>query len=176
MIFAAFIRIFPKPVTYDDWTLLIPLLLSFRLESLPFLSTWISIAKYSNAHADMLMLIRNVHFNRHRHILLRASERSEHTVVLSLRFLSIIVGERSEPLSRLFNDQPHDIYISSSLALLSSLLSYSFYLLDQRTISGVEILKMTGKTAQSYYVLTTATFQAYRRLTVKYVRSRNVPI
>ena len=54
----------------------------------------------------------------------------------------------------------------SSLALLSSLLSCSFYLLDQRTISGVEILKMTGKTAQSYYVLTTATFQAYRRLTV----------
>ena len=36
---------------------------------------------------------------------------------------------------------------------LSSLLSCSFYLLDQRTISGVEILKMTGKTAQSYYVL-----------------------
>ena len=43
-------------------------------------------------------------------------------------------------------------------------------------MSGVEILKMTGKTAQSYYVLTTATFQAYRRLTVKCVRSRNVPI
>ena len=35
---------------------------------------------------------------------------------------------------------------------------------------------MTGKTAQSYYVLTTATFQAYRRLTVKCVRSINVPI
>ena len=70
----------------------------------------------------------------------------------------------------------HSIYFSSSLALLSSLLSCSFYLLDQRTISGVEILKMTGKTAQSYYVLTTATFQAYRRLTVKCVRSRNVPI
>ena len=35
---------------------------------------------------------------------------------------------------------------------------------------------MTGKTAQSYYVLTTATFQAYRRLTVKCVRSRKVPI
>ena len=34
---------------------------------------------------------------------------------------------------------------------------------------------MTGKTAQSYYILTTATFQAYRRLTVKCVRSRNVP-
>ena len=30
---------------------------------------------------------------------------------------------------------------------------------------------MTGKTAQSYYILTTATFQAYRRLTVKCVRS-----
>ena len=57
-----------------------------------------------------------------------------------------------------------------------SLLSCSFYLLDQRTFSGVEILKMTGKTAQSYYVLTTATFQAYRRLTVKCVQSRNVPI
>ena len=28
---------------------------------------------------------------------------------------------------------------------------------------------MTGKMAQSYYVLTTATFQAYRRLTVKCV-------
>ena len=60
--------------------------------------------------------------------------------------------------------------------IFSSLLSCSFYLLDQRTISGVEILKMTGKTAQSYYVLNTATFQAYRRLTVKCVRSRNVPI
>ena len=35
---------------------------------------------------------------------------------------------------------------------------------------------MIGKTEQSYYVLTTATFQAYRRLTVKCVRSRNVPI
>ena len=70
----------------------------------------------------------------------------------------------------------HSLYFSSSLALLSSLLSCSFYLADQRTISGVEILKMTGKTAQSYYVLTTATFQAYRRLTVKCVRSRNVPI
>ena len=70
----------------------------------------------------------------------------------------------------------HSIYFSSSLDLLSSLLSCSFYLLDQRIISGVEILRMTGKTAQSYYVLTTATFQAYRRLTVKCVRSRNVPI
>ena len=70
----------------------------------------------------------------------------------------------------------HSTYLSSSLALLSSLLSCSFYLLDQRTISGVEIIKMTGKTAQSYYVLTTATFQAYRRLTVKSVRSRNIAI
>ena len=69
----------------------------------------------------------------------------------------------------------HSIYFSSSLAFLSSLLSCSFYLLDQRTISDVEILKMTGKTAQSYYVLTTATFQA-RSLTVKCLRSRNVPI
>ena len=34
---------------------------------------------------------------------------------------------------------------SSSLALLSSLLSCSFYLLDQRTISGVDILEMTWK-------------------------------
>ena len=33
------------------------------------------------------------------------------------------------------------------LAHLSSLLSCSFYLLDQRTISGVEVLEMTGKTA-----------------------------
>ena len=41
----------------------------------------------------------------------------------------------------------HSLYFSSSLALLSSLLSCSFYLLDQRTISGVEILEMTGKTA-----------------------------
>ena len=65
---------------------------------------------------------------------------------------------------------------SSRIGLLSSLLSCSFYLLDQRTISCVEILKMTGKTAQSYYVLTTATFQAYRSVTVKCVRSRNVPI
>ena len=28
-----------RKLTYDDWTLLIPLLLLFRLESLPFLST-----------------------------------------------------------------------------------------------------------------------------------------
>ena len=34
---------------------------------------------------------------------------------------------------------------SSSLALLSSLLSCSFYLLDQRTISDVDILEMTWK-------------------------------
>ena len=34
---------------------------------------------------------------------------------------------------------------SSSLALLSSLVSCRFYLLDQRTISGVDILEMTWK-------------------------------
>ena len=34
---------------------------------------------------------------------------------------------------------------SSSLALLSSLLSCSFYFLDQRTISGVDILEMMWK-------------------------------
>ena len=37
------------------------------------------------------------------------------------------------------------IMFSSRLALLSSLLSCSFYLLDQRTISGVDILEMTWK-------------------------------
>ena len=73
---------------------------------------------------------------------------------------SRVIDERSEPLSRVFNDQPSGIYtrimvtikkragvipysFSSSIALLSSLLSCSFYLLDPRTISRVDILKMT---------------------------------
>ena len=34
---------------------------------------------------------------------------------------------------------------SSRITLLSSFLSCSFYLLDQRTISGVDILEMTWK-------------------------------
>ena len=51
----------------------------------------------------------------------------------------------------------------SSLALLSSLISCRFYLLEQRTISGVDILEMTWKEGT---VLTTATFQAYRTLTI----------
>ena len=53
---------------YDDWTLFIPLFLVFRLESLPFLSTRISITKYSNAHAYMCMRNRNVCSYGHLHI------------------------------------------------------------------------------------------------------------
>ena len=37
------------------------------------------------------------------------------------------------------------IFFSYILALLSSLLSCSFYLLDQRTISGVDLLEMMWK-------------------------------
>ena len=95
------------------------------------------------------------------------------SLILLYMYLTTIILEKWFPLK---SKRGHSLYFSSSLALLSSLLSCSFYLLDQRTISGVEILKMTGMTAQSYSVLTTATFQAYRRLTVKCVRSTNVPI
>ena len=44
---------------------------------------------------------------------------------------------------------------SSSIALLSSLLSCSFYLLDPRTISRVDILEMTRKDGKAYRRLTT---------------------
>ena len=47
------------------------------------------------------------------------------------------------------------IVFSSSIALLSSLLSCRFYLLDPRTISRVDILEMTWKDGKAYRRLTT---------------------
>ena len=107
------------------------------------------------------------------------AKRARHSQVCSIEnrgyiYYHIMYTRKMVPIKKRAGVIPY--IFSSSLALLSSLLSCSFYLLDQRTISGVEIPKMTGKTAQSYNVLTTATFQAYRRLTVKSVRSRNIPI
>ena len=82
-------------------------------------------------------------------------------VVLSLRFYCLLASERSErDTLRSVQLRIADIYtrimvtikkragvipysFSSSIALLSSLLSCSFYLLDLRTISSVDILEMT---------------------------------
>ena len=80
-------------------------------------------------------------------------------------------SEASETLSGLFNRESYIITrimvtikkragvipysFSSSIALLSSLLSCSFYLLDPRTISRVDILEMTWKDGKAYRRLTT---------------------
>ena len=52
-------------------------------------------------------------------------------------------GRLSMIIPRYYNGLIIPYSFSSSIALLSSLLSCSFYLLDLRTISSVDILEMT---------------------------------
>ena len=77
----------------------------YRLEGLPFLSTGISIAKYSNAHTYMGMRIRNVRTVGHRPLL--ASERSERDTLRSVQLriadISIILLHTSPAHCTLFN-------------------------------------------------------------------------
>ena len=60
-----------------------------------------------------------------------------------VRAVICLITRKMVPIKKRAGIIPYIFY--SGLALLSSLLSYSFYLLDQRTISGVDLLEMTWK-------------------------------
>ena len=73
--------------------------------------------------------------------MLLASERSERDTLRSVQSRILYILGKWLPLESELESFP--IFFSSSIALLSSLLSCNFYLLDLKTISSVDILEMT---------------------------------
>ena len=80
-----------------------------------------------------------------RYIIGKRVKRAIHSQFCSIEIGDIYVYIILEEWYPLKSEWGHSLYFSSSLALFSSLLSCSFYLLDQRAISGVDLLEMTWK-------------------------------